>query len=147
MINIRWYLPMELLGLVKDVSGEYNDGTTYTVSAKCDDVLLWMVVGFMAFCLVFGVLMALMKGQRGMKAVKVFSAVLIVYAVLLAVGIGPYVELYPQGAGFIDLSTIEHIVDGIYMALCAGLMFFGGKTALWIKNKNVNKDKTDERHV
>ncbi len=144
MINIKWYRPMEILGLVEDVTEKYNDGTTYVVSAKCDDAFMWMTIIFMAFCFVAGILLTAFSKTKDLKPAKTLSAVLLIYAVLLAVGIGPYFELYPQGAGFVDLSVIEHIIDGIYMAVCALWTYLGGKSVL-ITMKIVNKNKTGEK--
>ncbi len=57
-MKIKWYWPMEILGLVKDLTGEYNDGYThYEVSRRCDElmkILLWglfpalFLLGFLA---------------------------------------------------------------------------------------------------
>ncbi len=144
MINIKWYWPMELLGLVEDVSEKYNDGTTYIVSSKCGDVFMWMLVGFVLFCVVCGMIMTAIK--KDLKAVKIFSTILILYAVFLAVGIGPYIQLYPQGAGFIDFSAIEHIIDGVYMLFCALMAYLGGKIVLKSK-RIVDKGKTGSENA
>ena len=142
MFTFKWYWPMEILGLVEDLSEVYNDGTTYSVSAKCGEVYGWMLCGFMVFSFVLGFAMRLLSKKEKMNSVKYISIVYFLYAIFLAVGIGPYIELYPQGSGFIDLSAIENLFDGIYMALCGVLLILGGKIARWIKQKIVKKDKT-----
>ena len=63
------------------------------------------------------------------------SIILLVYAVLLAVGIGPYIEFYPQGAGFLDFSTLEYIIDGIYVGILALMLFLGGKVDTWMDKR------------
>ncbi|MBR6801648.1 MAG: hypothetical protein IKM61_07855 [Eubacteriaceae bacterium] len=140
-MTIKWYFPMEVLGLVEDVSEKYNDGTTYVVSAKCADVFLWMLGGFILMCFTAGIILTLISKTKTSKAARTVSLILLLYAVLLAVGVGPYFQLYPQGAGFVDFSVIEHILDGIYMGICALSVYLGSKIVL-ITGKIVNKNKT-----
>lgn len=63
-------------------------------------------------------------------------AVLMIYAVLLAVGIGPYIEFYPQTGGFLDLSVLAHIMDGIFFAFLALMLFLGGKAGNRLGQRN-----------
>ena len=45
-MKIKWYWPMEILGLVKDLTGEYNDGYThYEVSRRCDELMKILLLG------------------------------------------------------------------------------------------------------
>ena len=44
-MEIKWYWPMEMLGLVENISAEYNDGYThYQVSTLCAQVLLLSLI-------------------------------------------------------------------------------------------------------
>ena len=54
-------------------------------------------------------------------------ALLLGYALLLSIGVGPYIQFYPSGGGFISFDTLEHLLYGIYCALLALSLFLGGK--------------------
>ena len=41
-MELKWYWPAERLGLVKDLRDLYDDGTTWQVSARADDVFAWI---------------------------------------------------------------------------------------------------------
>ena len=124
-VELKWYAPARWLGLVKDISHEYNDGFThYTVSAQTGDIFAYLTLSLLPLLFVIGLLMGLRQKER---AIRMGVILLLIYAVLLAVGIGPYIELYPQGSGFIDLSALEHFIEGIYTALLALSLYLGGR--------------------
>ena len=124
-MNIKWYAPAKWLGLVKDISHTYNDGYThYTVSAQTGDIFAYLTLSLLPLLFVIGVLMGFRRKER---AIRMGVILLLVYGLLLAVGIGPYIELYPQGSGFIDLSALEHFIEGIYTALLALSLYLGGR--------------------
>lgn len=132
-MTIKWYWPMELFGLVKDVSGEYNDGWThYQVSRMCDTVMKYLILGLIPAILLVGFLIRRLTGRAGQKALGVWLVrggviVLLIYALLLAAGVGPYIKLYPKGGGFLSFDTLDHILQGIYCALLALALFLGGR--------------------
>ena len=124
-MNIKWYAPAKWLGLVKDISHTYNDGYThYTVSAQTGDIFAYLTLSLLPLLFVIGVLMGFRRKER---AIRMGVILLLVYGLLLAVGIGPYIELYPQGSGFIALSALEHFIEGIYTALLALSLYLGGR--------------------
>ena len=146
-MTIKWYWPAEVLGLVKNISHEYNDGGTYwSVAGNTDDVFLTLLLSMFAVMFFAGFLMHFIyrvkqNALRGEKIVFSAMIVLLVYAILLAVGVGPYIQFYPQSAGFLDFSTIEHIIDGIYVGLLALMLYLGSKADTWMSKKQVGEQR------
>lgn len=144
-MTIKWYGLAELLGLVKNISHEYNDGGTYwSVASNTGDVFLTILLSMIPVMFFIGYLLHFIyrskqNAQKGEKVVLGCTIMLLIYAVLLAVGVGPYIQFYPQGAGFLDFSTIEHIMDGIYVGILALMVFLGGKV-----DKRMSRRKTGE---
>ena len=141
-MTIKWYWPAEMLGLVKNISHEYNDGGIYwSVAGNTGDVFLTLMLSMFGVMFFAGFLLHFIyrvkqNALRGEKIVFSAMIVLLVYAILLAVGVGPYIQFYPQSAGFLDFSTIEHIIDGIYVGLLALMLYLGSKADTWMsKNK------------
>ena len=146
-MTIKWYWPAEMLGLVKNISHEYNDGGTYwSVAGNTGDVFLTLMLSMFAVMFFAGFLMHFIyrvkqNALRGEKIVFSAMIVLLVYAILLAVGVGPYIQFYPQSAGFLDFSTIEHIIDGIYVGLLALMLYLGSKADTWMSKKQVGEQR------
>ena len=146
-MTIKWYWPAEMLGLVKNISHEYNDGGTYwSVAGNTGDVFLTLMLSMFGVMFFAGFLLHFIyrvkqNSLRGEKIVFSAMIVLLVYAILLAVGVGPYIQFYPQSAGFLDFSTIEHIIDGIYVGLLAFMLYSGSKADTWLSNKHVGEQK------
>ena len=144
-MTIKWYWPAEMLGLVKNISHEYNDGGTYwSVAGNTGDVFLTLMLSMFGVMFFAGFLLHFIyrvkqNALRGEKIVFSAMIVLLVYAILLAVGIGPYIQFYPQSAGFLDFSTIEHIIDGIYVGLLALMLNLGSKADTWMSKKQVGE--------
>ena len=130
-MEIKWYWLAEALGYVKDIS-HLGNNMTYEVSAKVGDFFLMLYFSLFPLLFLIGFLLQfLTNGREGEhtagRAVKVCVLSLLFYAGMLAAGIGPYIQFYPQSAGFIDLSVLEHILDGIACGLLALILFLGGK--------------------
>ncbi len=126
-MEIKWYGLAKLLGLVEDISSQYNDGYIHhSVSSKTGDVFTALTLSLIPLLFLAGFLLGRRK-DRGQRPLRIAIILLLVYAVLLAVGVGPYIQFYPQSVGFIDLSALEHIVDGIYTALLALCLYLGGR--------------------
>ncbi|MBQ2003907.1 MAG: hypothetical protein II239_02655 [Peptococcaceae bacterium] len=146
-MTIKWYWPAEMLGLVKNISHEYNDGGTYwSVAGNTGDVFLTLMLSMFGVMFFAGFLLHFIyrvkqNALRGEKIVFSAMIVLLVYAILLAVGVGPYIQFYPQSAGFLDFSTIEHIIDGIYVGLLALMLYLGSKADTWMSKKQVGEQK------
>ena len=144
-MTIKWYWPAEMLGLVKNISHEYNDGGTYwSVAGNTGDVFLTLMLSMFGVMFFAGFLLHFIyrvkqNALRGEKIVFSAMIVLLVYAILLAVGVGPYIQFYPQSAGFLDFSTIEHIIDGIYVGLLALMLYLGSKADTWMNKKQVGE--------
>ena len=128
-MNIKWYAPAKWLGLMEDLTHQYNDGYThYTVSVKANDVFAYLTLSLLPILFLAGFLIGRKCSADTSKPLLGSGIVLLlVYSVLLAVGIGPYIQLYPQSSGFLDFSVLEHIVDGIYCALLALSLYLGGR--------------------
>ena len=140
-MTIKWYWPAEMLGLVKNISHEYNDGGTYwSVAGNTDDVFLTLLLSMIGFMFFVGFLIHFtyrvkQNPTRGEKCVLIAVIMLLAYAILLTIGIGPYIQFYPQSAGFLDFSTLEHIIDGVYVGILALMLFLGSKTDQWLSKK------------
>lgn len=144
-MTIKWYVLAEMLGLVKKISGEYNDGSVHwSVAANTGEIfftlhLMLIPVLFFVGYLIHFVYRAKQMPDKGEKMVLIATMIVLAYAVSLAVGIGPYIQFYPQGGGFLDLHALEHMADGIYVGVLALMVFLGGKTDRWMsKNKEKN---------
>ena len=146
-MTIKWYWPAEMLGLVKNISHEYNDGGTYwSVAGNTGDVFLTLMLSMFGVMFFAGFLLHFIyrvkqNALRGEKIVFSAMIVLLVYAILLAVGVGPYIQFYPQSAGFLDFSTIEHIIDGIYVGLLALMLYLGSNADTWMSKKQVGEQR------
>ena len=146
-MTIKWYWPAEMLGLVKNISHEYNDGGIYwSVAGNTGDVFLTLMLSMFGVMFFAGFLLHFIyrvkqNALRGEKIVFSAMIVLLVYAILLAVGVGPYIQFYPQSAGFLDFSTIEHIIDGIYVGLLALMLYLGSKADTWMSKKQVGEQR------
>ena len=146
-MTIKWYWPAEMLGLVKNISHEYNDGGTYwSVAGNTGDVFLTLMLSMFGVMFFAGFLLHFIyrvkqNALRGEKIVFSAMIVLLVYAILLAVGVGPYIQFYPQSAGFLDFSTIEHIIDGIYVGLLALMLYLGSKADTWMSKNQVGEQR------
>ena len=140
-MTIKWYWPAEMLGLVKNISHEYNDGGTYwSVAGNTGEVFLTLLLSMIGVTFFVGFLIHFIyrvkqNPMRGEKCMLIAVIMLLAYAILLAVGIGPYIQFYPQGAGFLDFSTLEHIIDGLYVGILALMLFLGSKTDQWMSKK------------
>lgn len=132
-MKIEWYWPMEMLGLVKNISAEYNDGYThYQVSAHCAQVLLYALLALIPLLFLLGVLAQRLTDRAGRPAagtwlVRGGVVLLLIYALLLATGTGPYLRLYPRGGSFLSFDTLEHLVQGGYCAVLALALLLGGR--------------------
>ena len=135
------------LNLVKNISHEYNDGGTYwSVAGNTGDVFLTLMLSMFGVMFFAGFLLHFIyrvkqNALRGEKIVFSAMIVLLVYAILLAVGVGPYIQFYPQSAGFLDFSTIEHIIDGVYVGLLALMLYLGSKADTWMSKKQVGEQR------
>jgi len=131
-VELKWYWPAERLGLVKDLRDLYDDGTTWQVSARADEVFAWIFF-VLALSLLLAVFLLRFFGVRKdrdplcRRVQRILTVLLLIRAILVAVGVGPYVQFYPTGGGFIDLSVLEHILAGILWALLALAVFLFGK--------------------
>ena len=129
-MEIKWYLPAKLLGLVEDISHQYNDGYTHhIVSARIDEVFFVFFVLLIPLLFGAGFLLLRCCSSCGKTIVQAGSLVLLLYALSSAAGLGPYIQFYPQSAGFVDFSLIEHIAQGIYCTILSCSFFLGGKLA------------------
>lgn len=144
-MTIKWYALAEMLGLVTNISEEYNDGSIHwSVAANTGDVFLTLFLSMIAVMFFLGFLIHFVYRVKqnvikGENIVLIGVIILLVYAIMLAVGIGPYIQFYPQGSGFLDFSTLEHVIDGIYTALLALMLLLGSKTDKWMTNKKQEK--------
>lgn len=129
-MEIKWYAPAQWFGLVEDIAYQYNDGYThYRVSAQTGDIFTALTISLLPILFLTGFLIRRKCNPiKGKKYLRIGVISLLVYAVLLATGIGPYIQFYPRSGGFLDFSTLEHIIDGIYCALLALTLNLGGKS-------------------
>lgn len=132
-MDIKWYWLAEQLNLVKDISHLYNDGFThYEVSAGTDDFFQALTISAILVLFSLGFLLCFFTALRGQEKtgqliIRGSMTLFLIYAVLLAIGVGPYIQFYPQGSGFLDFSMLEHFLEGLYFAFLALVMFLGGR--------------------
>lgn len=132
-MKIKWYWPMEMLGLVKNLTGEYNDGYThYEVSRHCDELMKALLWGLFPALFLLGFLVRRCLARAGQdpfgKGLVYGGTILLLgYAVLLAAGIGPYIQLYPKGGGFLSFDELNHVLMGLYCTMLALSLFLGGR--------------------
>lgn len=130
-MEVKFYALAEALGLVTDLRSQPGD-ETWQVSAKADDVFFWLGVG--VTMLLFAAAFAL--GAAGRRHwLRPVIVVLALYALTLAVGIGPYIKFYPTGGSFFDFSVLEHILEGIGMGLRALMVWFCGKIGQKLRDR------------
>lgn len=146
-MEIKWYWLAEQLELVKNTSHLYNDGHTYyEVSARVGDFFQALIISVIFVLFSLGFLICFFttlkrREKTGKLIVRWCVAVLLVYALLLAIGVGPYIQFYPQGSGFLDFSILEHILEGLYFAFLALIMFLGGRLGQFIARKGFMRVK------
>jgi len=137
-MELKWYWLAEQMGLVTNISAQYNDGFIhYQVSARTGDVFFTLFLALIPTLFLLGCLLRFLLVRRGHdRAGRILSrggvCILLLYAVLLASGIGPYVQFYPQGSGFLDLSVLEHILSSLYCALLALVWFLGSRLGQYL---------------
>lgn len=141
-MEIKWYWPAEQMGLVKDVSALYDDGTSYQVSARADEI--FGAIGLSLIPLLFLIGFALCFFCTGRTPLRVGVGLLLSYALLLAVGVGPYVEFYPRGGSFFDLDVLEHILEGIGCALLALVFSLGGRLGRRAQRKKRERNNSQK---
>ncbi len=133
-MEIKWYGLAELLGLVENISAQFNDGAThYKVQSETGTVFFWLHMALLLLLFATGFFLQHTAIKRNNNTCKTLSLVLIgllcLYAFTSVVGIGPYISFYPQGGSFIDFDILEHILQGIFILLYALCVFLGGKLA------------------
>lgn len=138
-MKIKWYWLAEQLGLMEDLSVGNGD-VLYRVSAKADDFFEAAFFALIPFFLLTALLLSFLLCRKGhlsrARQIILFGVgVLLVYGILRATGVGPYIQFYPQSAGFIDLSPITNILSGFYCAFLALLWGLGG----WLGRKLAHK--------
>lgn len=136
-MTIKCYGLAELLGLVTDLTARYNDGWThYQVSAKAGGVFLVLSLALLPLLFLFGLTIThlldrLGRPALGRRLIRAGTGVLLGYSLLLALGIGPYFQFYPQSSGFFSFETLEHILAGLYCAILAAAFFLGGHVGVF----------------
>ena len=133
-MEIKWYWLAIRLGLVEDLSGISSTGETRSVSADTDEVFLAIRLGLLILLLGLGFALGRFCASRA--PIHIGVGVLLTYALLQAVGFGPYVQFYPTGGGFFDLSVLEHILAGIFCALVALFFHLSGRLGRRIRTKH-----------
>lgn len=136
-MKIKWYWLAERMGLVRDVSALYDDGTTYQVSAKADEIFGAIELALIPLLFLLGFALCFFSSSRA--PLRVGVGLLLGYALLLAVGMGPYVEFYPRGGGFFDFAVLEHIFLGLGCALLALVFWLGGRLGRRLRQKKLNQ--------
>ena len=141
-MKIKWYWLAEQLGLMEDIS--VGSEIAYRVSAKANEYLEAAVFSLMPILFLAGVFLAFLPGRRRREALAAKLTLggiflLVIYGLLLAVGIGPYIQFYPQSGGFIDLSPITNILSGLYCGFLALLLFLGSRLGRWLARRTGGK--------
>jgi len=140
-VEIKCYWFAEMLGLVKDVTHLYPEqGICYEVAAKTDEIFAVFTLGMMPLLVIVGFLLMIYfvrknKEYLGKKISKIMMIVLLIYGALSAIGVGPYIQFYPSGGGFLDFSLLEHIVQGIYLVILTGCLWLGNKLGKFYMRK------------
>jgi len=137
-MKIKWYWLAEQMGLVSNLTAQYNDGAIhYQVSARADEVFSILFLSLIPLLFLFGLILRFLlcrvgHPNAGRHFLNISVILLGVYGLFLSFGAAPYIQFYPQGGGFLSLDTLENIVRGLYFALLALSLFFGGKTGRFL---------------
>lgn len=128
-MKIKWYWPAKMLGLIKEVNDEVG---SLSVSAKADDFMAFvnislLIVVFIAAFLISFISFKTDKEKLIKKAVIMTLVIVLILAVLHCFGIAPYIQYYPTGSGFIDITVLENLARGIYHGFIALSIFAGSK--------------------
>ena len=131
-MKIKWYWLAEQLGLVTDLTAQYNDGYThYQVSAQAGEVFGWFFLSLFPLFFLAGLLLSRRLARRApaleRKLLRFGIAFLLFYGLLLGMGVAPYLQFYPQSAGFLDFTTVENILRGLSCFLLALSLFLGSR--------------------
>ena len=134
-MKIKCYWLAEQLGLMEDLSSGNGD-VLYRVSAKADDFFETAFFSLIPFFFLTGLLLSFLLCRKehlplARRIIRWVIGILLIYGILLATGVGPYIQFYPQSVGFIDLSPITNVLSGLYCALLALLWGLGG----WLGRK------------
>jgi len=125
-MTIQWYAPAQWLGLVRDIS-ELSDGSAWEVSRRCSEVFTGIQIALVIALFLSAFLLRLLCTKPcGKQIVYWGCGMLGLYALFLGIGVGPYLELYPHSAGFLDMNALEHAVSGLLCAAIAGTTFLCG---------------------
>lgn len=130
-MEIRWYWLAERLGYYTD----YGDGMGAVDIDSARGMVLFCALFFTLLLFVSCFVLRRFGGRRSVYTLRAVISVLLVVGLLKAVGIGPYVYLYPlqRSSGFIDLSEIENIAEGVLYALFALVAWLGGRLGQRLK--------------
>ena len=137
-MKIKWYWLAEQMGLVSDLTAQYNDGAIhYRVSAQADEVFAALFLSLIPFLFLFSLVSCFLlcrmgRSDQGRYFSNIPAILLCVYGVLLSFGAAPYLQFYPQSSGFLSLDTLENIIRGLYCSLLAFSLFLGGKTGRFL---------------
>ena len=142
-MELEWYWPAEVLGLVTRLTPQPdNDYARYQVSSRADEVFLLLFLSLIPLLFLAGMWIRCAASRRGPALIRAFSLILLFLGLLQAVGVGPYIQFYPQSGGFVDFSVIEHILSGLYCAGLALSLLLGSCFGLFLRN---NCKKRGER--
>lgn len=139
-MKIKWYWLAEQLGLVTDLTAQYNDGAIhYRVSAQAGEVFSALLLSLIPLLFLLGLALCFFLHRSGRellarRVIECFTLSLVLYAFLLAFGAAPYLQFYPQSGGFISFDMLENVLRGLYAAVLALSLFLGGKTGRFWAN-------------
>lgn len=137
-MKIKWYWLAEQMGLVSDLTAQYNDGAIhYQVSARADEVFATLFLSLIPLLFLSALIFCFLLCRRGRPNVgrqilNILSMFLGIYGLFLSFGAAPYLQFFPQAGGFISLDTLENIARGLYCALLALSVLLGGKTGRFL---------------
>ena len=147
-MKIKWYWLAEQLGLVTDLTAQYNDGAIhYRVSAQVSEVFFVLLLSLIPLLFLLGLALCFFLPRSGRellarRATGCSTLLLAFYGLLLAFGAAPYLLFYPQGGSFISFRTLENILRGLYTTLLALSLFLGGKTGRFWANRCTKRTET-----
>ena len=153
-MNIKWYWPMQMLGLIRyTVGGPKTKYHEMRVSIRCGDVFRDACLAFLVILFLAGLLLRRSRVRRvgpdgGRLAVRIGIGILLFCGLMKGVGIGPYIEWYPgqRSGGFLDLSAIDHVIEGIWFAILSLSLWLGGRVGARLgrrKYNNAYEDRED----
>ena len=126
-MEVKWYWLFEKLGYYVD-NGDGTSSTSADIGDVFQRIALFGIITIVVILFVLSYVLRRYGGRKSKIAQSSLIVLLLVICILKSTGVGPYIEYYPtqRGGGFIDLSVISNIFEGLCYLLFAFAVWLGG---------------------